>query len=83
MSTTFAVKINHQLPDDYDYQDDSQDNYDENFIKVAFRSHYIRWINKLGHMLNDDIKVYPIDNSAQGIYTIGDIKKDIQNTKPF
>jgi hypothetical protein len=51
-------------------------------IEVAFRTHYVRWTNSLAHLLPDDTKVEPLDNSAQGIYTIGDIKKAISNNEP-
>jgi len=48
-------------------------------IEVAFRTQYMRWLNPLAHLLNNDIKVIPLDNTAQGIHTIGDIKKEIDN----
>lgn len=51
-------------------------------IEVAFRTHYIRWVNPLAHLLPNDTKVTPLDNSAQGIYTIGDIKKAISENIP-
>ena len=66
MSTTFAVKV----PSVYD-----EDEFEE--INVAFRSSYIRWENPLAQLLADDLEVIPTDNSAQGIYTIGDIKREI------
>ena len=44
-------------------------------INVARRSgKRIKWINELAPFLNDEVKVIPIDNSAQGIFTIGDIR---------
>ena len=68
MSTTFGVRI--PLTGEV--------------IEVAFRSHYIRWENKLAHLLPDDLPVIPLDNSAQGIHTIGDIKKAInQQNEPL
>jgi hypothetical protein len=48
-------------------------------IEVAFRSRHIRWTNPLAHLLPDETKVEPLDNTAQGIYTIGDIKKEIDH----
>ena len=45
--------------------------------QVAFRTHYIRWENPLAEFLPDETKVEALDNTAQGIYTIGDIKKAI------
>ena len=62
MSTTFAVNVDSDEP-----------------VEVARRtSHEIIWVNRLAHLLPDDIEVIPLDNTAQGIYTIGDIKHDIK-----
>jgi len=47
-------------------------------IEVAFRTHYIRWENRLAHLMPDSTRVEPMDNTAQGIYTIGDIKQAIR-----
>lgn len=69
MSTTFGVRI---------YNADSEEH---EFVEVAFRSNGIRWTNPLGELLPDKLEVTPLDNSAQGIYTIGDIKKEIQDLK--
>ena len=35
----------------------------------------IDWINPLGKLLDNDTPVVPIDNSPQGVKTIGDIKQ--------
>jgi hypothetical protein len=35
----------------------------------------IDWLNPLAYLLPDDTPVIPLDNTAQGVYTIGDIKK--------
>ena len=70
MSTTFAVEI--------------QDVFDYGTIEVdvAFRGiNGMRWENPLAQLLPDDTPVIPTNNSAQGIYTIGDIKKKINETK--
>jgi hypothetical protein len=76
MSTTFAI---HRHNKNINLEDDClPDNSDDEFIKIAFRSNGIRWINEVGQFLPDDMKVYPLDNSAQGIYTIGDIKNEIK-----
>ena len=62
MSTTFAVNVDSDEP-----------------VEVARRtSHEIIWVNRLAHLLPDDIEVIPLDNTAQGIHTIGDIKHDIK-----
>ena len=68
MSTTFGVKV----PSLYD-----EDKFEE--IEVAFRSGYVIWKHPLAHLLPDDLEVIPLDNSAQGIHTIGDIRKAIDN----
>jgi len=47
-------------------------------IEVAFRSNEIRFTNPLAHLLPNKTKVEPLNNTAQGIYTIGDIKKQIK-----
>ena len=50
---------------------------EEKIVEVAFRSTSITWLNPLAPLLPNHIKVIPLDNSYQGIYTIGDIKKSI------
>ena len=53
---------------------------DSAFEEVWFRSMgRSRWLNDLAPLLPDDVKVYALDNSQQGVYTIGDIKKLMQN----
>jgi hypothetical protein len=49
----------------------------DDFVVVAFRGGGMYWINDLGCFLPDNLKVYPLTNSAQGIYTIKDIKNEI------
>ena len=81
MSTKFGVHklndrielVDDQLPDEY-LEGDIRE---EDFIEVAIRgnSGWIIWIKELAEFLPDDLRVYPLDNSAQGIYTIGDIKR--------
>ena len=71
MSTKFGII----LP----YNED-QEWCDENEIEIAFRnSRGIIWLNPVAHLLPDDILVEPLNNSAQGIYTIGDIKEAIKS----
>lgn len=77
MSTTFGIpqriididKICDEDGDLLDYIDHSF------FERIWFRSHYGRWLNPLASRLPDETRVFPLDNSAQGIYTIGDIKE--------
>jgi hypothetical protein len=84
MSTTFGVIIKNGALLDLPSQEDglilpdtlNDDDFVE-IIKVAFRSSYIVWTNPLAKFLPNNTKVYPLDNSHQGIYTIADIKKQI------
>jgi len=74
MSTTFGVKIDKSYIK-YDLFLDT----DDDMVEVAMRGNGtgIRFINSLATILSDDTKVVPLDNSAQGIHTIGDIKREI------
>jgi len=76
MSTIFGIcKIDFELEDDT-----IPEKYaDEDFYDIAFRGNYgtIRWTNDIAKFLPDSLKVYPLDNTAQGIYSIGDIRKEI------
>ena len=77
MSTTFGIpqrlihfsRLIDQNGDLYDYIDTSF------FEKVFFRGGYSRWLNPLSSRLPDDTRIFPLDNTAQGIYTIGDARK--------
>ena len=51
-------------------------------IEVAFRSNGMRFINKLAYLLPDETPVIALDNSQQGVYTIGDVKVKIEQTDP-
>jgi len=63
MSTTFGVKIEGEV------------------IAIARRRGigkgkvHVYSVHPMVHILEDDMEVIPMDNSAQGVYTIGDIKK--------
>ena len=66
MSTTFGVLI------------PSTGEYEEVARRVGSTDGAVMYFtNQLAELLPDDTKVQPLDNSAQGIYTIGDIKKAI------
>ncbi len=54
----------------------------DNVVEVAFRSNGMRFINELAELLPDETEVIPLDNTAQGVYTIGDVKKEIEQTDP-
>ena len=77
MSTTFGIpqrlihfsRLIDQNGDLYDYIDTSF------FEKVFYRGAHSRWLNPLSSRLSDDTRIFPLDNTAQGIYTIGDARK--------
>jgi hypothetical protein len=77
MSTTFGipqrqVELNKLVDEDgeiYDYIDTSF------FLDVFFRGNHSRWLNPLSSRLPDDTRIFPLDNTSQGIYTIGDARK--------
>ena len=71
MSTVFGVKNPRYT--------EGEDEPEEEFLEVAKRGGGIYWVNELAQLLPDDMPVYPLDNSAQGIFTIGDIKKAISH----
>lgn len=50
----------------------------DNMVEVAFRRNGMRFINELAELLPDDTPVIPLDNTAQGVYTIGDVKREIE-----
>jgi hypothetical protein len=75
MSTTFGIP---REPIDIELGDEDGVYYYINtdiFDKVWFRSRRnSRWLSDLAKLLPDDTRVYALDNSQQGVYTIGDIK---------
>jgi hypothetical protein len=82
MSTTFGIlteKVEHEKLVDEDgdllfYISGSI------FEPVFFRGNNSRWLKEWAKLLPDKTKVYATDNTQQGIFTIGDIKKS-QNFK--
>jgi hypothetical protein len=76
MSTTFGipksqVNIDRLLDENGELHEYIDTSFFEN---VFFRGRNDRWLSPFGEMLPRDMRVFPLDNSAQGIYTIGDIK---------
>jgi len=90
MSTTFGipqrqVELSRLIDEDGDLHDYIDTSF---FEKVFFRSmRNSRWLNSLASRLADDTRVFPLDNTAQDIYTIGDIKKflkaEVENERFF
>lgn len=81
MSTTFGIcKIDFQLDE---YGDIPQEYINEEFVEVAFRGNggWFRFNTQTAEFLPDSTKVYPLDNTAQGIFTIGDIKREIDEQR--
>lgn len=81
MSTTFGILI--KQSDINEYSDNVRSEIwdrEQGFIivPVAFRRNGIRFINPIAHLLPEELEVIPMDNDAQGIYNIGDIKKQIK-----
>ena len=84
MSTTFGI-LREGLEEDKIFDEDGNIypyiNEDYCFTVVFFRGCYSCWEKDLASRLPNDTKVYPLDNSAQGIYTIGDCKKHLEKEK--
>jgi len=82
MSTTFGIP---KEPIDIELGDADGIYYYINpdiFEKVFFRTmNNSRWLNDLAKSLPNETKVYALDNSQQGVYTIGDIKQLMKNGK--
>lgn len=76
MSTTFGIP---RKPIEIELGDEDGVFYyidTDIFEKVWFRSMgRSRWLSDLAKSLPDDTRVYALDNSQQGIFTIGDIKR--------
>lgn len=69
MSTTFAVKVP-SLDEEYEIE-----------VEVAYRSRTVSWKEPLAQLLPDNTPVIATDNTHQGIYTIGDIRRAINKAK--
>lgn len=79
MSTTFGIIIKDgdellDLPQTEDVLN-IEESDDIDIVEVYFRGNFGGgyWVNKLAQFLPKETKVYALDNTAQGIYTIGDI----------
>ena len=78
METTYAIKVNG------DYNNSSYDlfgKYDGYTVaKIAFRGNdgEIYFTNPFAQYLQSEIEVIALDNDPQGIFTVGDIIKEIE-----
>lgn len=89
MSTTFGIVIkNGKILDHFSQEDGLEstpelESEDCNILEIAFQSNRggILWTNPIAQFLPKHFKVYALDNSPGGIYTIGDILKEIENDK--
>jgi hypothetical protein len=80
MSTTFGILIE-QVDHDKLVDEDGELHFYISrtiFEPIFFRRANSRWFNN-GQYLADDLKVYALDNTQQGIYTIKDIKEFLKN----
>jgi hypothetical protein len=82
MSTTFGIPkepIDIELGDaDGIYYYINPDIFEKVFFRRCGNS---RWLNDLAKSLPDETKVYALDNTQQGVYTIGDIKELMKHGK--
>ena len=79
MSTTFGIPL-YSIDENILIDEDGclQPYISSNFFNdVFFRSsgNNSKWLNNWAKYVNEDTRVYPLDNSPQGIYTIKDIKE--------
>jgi hypothetical protein len=80
MSTKFGIPL-YQIDDTILLDEDGmlQPYISEYFFnEVFFRGNgdkNSRWLNEWAKLLPDDTRVYALDNTPQGIFTIGDIKE--------
>ncbi len=75
MSTTFGVKVP-------SFSDSEFEDEEDGIVAIAFRSNdgSMYWKIQIAQLLPDDLEVIPLDNTAQGIFTIGDIKREISES---
>jgi hypothetical protein len=81
MSTTFGIPL-YPLADNILVDEDGclQPYISENFFNdVFFRGSKSGWLNNWAENLDENTRVYPLDNTPQGIYTIKDCKELLKN----
>ena len=85
MSTTFGIPL--YPVDDKILVDEEgclQPYISENFFNIVFyrgNSGRCAWLNEYAEGLEGDVRVYPLNNTPQGIYTIKDCKELLKNEK--
>lgn len=98
MSTTFGIKINPELTGyaektwkkGFSYWMEEEDQYDNSIYKIAHRFYggkkygaIMYFTCPIAHLLPLNTPVIAIDNTSQGIETIGDILEHIKNQKEY
>lgn len=83
MSTTFGIPL-YPLAENILVDEDGclQPYISENFFNEVFfrsNSNSCGWLNNWAENLDENTKVYPLDNTPQGIYTIKDCKEHLKN----
>ena len=75
MSTTFGIIIRDGELLDFESNQRIEEDDNTDIIEVWYRGNFggSTWTNPLAKFLPSQTKVYAIDNTPQGIYTIGDI----------
>tara|TARA_Y100000389_G_scaffold171998_1_gene180124 strand:+ start:7813 stop:8091 length:279 start_codon:yes stop_codon:yes gene_type:complete len=86
MSTTFGIFIAGEIIRDSNAEPTFDDIPFMDKVEIARRvggpnGAEMHFTNELAHLLPADTKVVALDNSAQGIFTIGDIIEHIKNQK--
>lgn len=73
----YLKKSNYASPDETEI---SWEEIQEMFGRVASRHNGGggRWLNPIADLLPDDTKVWALDNTPQGVYTIKDLKELMQ-----
>ena len=85
MSTTFGIPL-YPVDDKIliDEEGCLQPYISENFFNDVFfrgNSNNYGWLNNWAENLDENTRVYPLDNTPQGIYTIKDCKELLKNKK--
>lgn len=82
MSTTFGIIIRDGELLDFESNQRIEEEDNTDIIEVWYRGNFggSTWTNPLAKFLPPETKVYAIDNTPQGIHTIGDILENYEKT---